>query len=208
MCSSDLVNAIVCSFHAGQEYSPRRRDWDQERYAKTAVEEWGADLVIMHHPHVLQGIGISNNRCIFYSLGNFVFGGNSAIRTEKFKVSETVTSLYSMVVQVRFTFSDEGTYLGQQATIYPVYTSSAAPVNNFQPMRVNAEDAIPVRDAIQRDTLFELPEILETDGLSRIELEYLPTTDEVMLPEGSDADNAAAAPEAASATPTRDNKGN
>ncbi len=48
------VSAVVCCFHAGQEYAPNRRRWDQERYAAVALEEWGADLVVMHHPHVLQ----------------------------------------------------------------------------------------------------------------------------------------------------------
>ena len=33
----------------------------------------GADLVIGHHPHVLQGIETYRGRLIFYSLGNFTF---------------------------------------------------------------------------------------------------------------------------------------
>lgn len=33
----------------------------------------GADIVIAHHPHVVQGIEIYKHRFIFYSLGNFLF---------------------------------------------------------------------------------------------------------------------------------------
>ena len=174
--------------------------------------KYGVDLVIMHHPHVVQGVDISNNRCIFYSLGNFVFGGNDDIREEKFLIDKTVTSLYSMVVQVKMTFSNDGTYLGQQATIYPTYTSSAAPKNNYQPYRANAEEAVPIRDAMQIDTKFDLPEITtDESGLSRMELPYLPAFEEAMLPESEEEEQASGpqgVPEAAGAAPTRDTKGN
>ena len=156
---------------------------------------------------MLQGVNIYNNRCIFYSLGNFVFGGNSAIRTEKFKIDQTVTSLYSMVVQVKLLFTNDGKYMGQLPVIYPVYTSNAAPVNNYQPYRANAEEAVAVRAALQQDSNFELPEITtDADGLSRMEMDYLPAFDGVDIPE-SDDDGPQGAPEASSATPTRNNKG-
>jgi len=37
----------------------------------------GADVVLGHHPHVLQGIEHYKNGVIFYSLGNFAFGSMS-----------------------------------------------------------------------------------------------------------------------------------
>ena len=167
--------------------------------------QYGADLIILHHPHVLQGIGVYNNRCIFYSMSNFVFGGNSAIRTEKYKQG-TVSSLYSIVVQVKLLFTDDGRYLGQQPVIYPVYTSKAAPVNNYQPYRANAEEAIPVREALQADTSFELPEItVGADGLSKIELSYLAAFDNAEIPE-SEPNAPQGIPEAPSPTITRNSK--
>lgn len=36
---------------------------------------WGADLVLAHHPHVLQGMELYNDAVIAYSLGNFIFPG-------------------------------------------------------------------------------------------------------------------------------------
>lgn len=165
------VNAIVVCVHTGLEY--------RGKHDKAAAEmtnnlvNWGADLVVMHHPHVLQGMEIINNRNVFYSLGNFVFGGNNSIKTKVYS-SMTVTSLYTMVLQVKMTFSETGTYLGQQAVIYPAHISSDPQVNYYQPLRLNAEDAVPVREAIQRDTAFELPAIEEKDGLSLMEFEYLP----------------------------------
>ena len=177
-----------------------------EKTCKTLIR-YGADLIINNHPHVLQGIGVYNNRCIFYSLGNFVFGGNAAIRTEKFKADKFVTSQYSAVVQVKLLFSDDGKYLGQQPTVYPVITSRLAPVNDYQPYRANAEEAIPIRAALQEDTVFTLPDItVGADGLSKIDLGYLAAFDGVEVPE-SETEGPQGVPEAPNATPTRQTKG-
>ena len=45
-------------------------------YGHLAIDS-GADLVIGHHPHVLQGLEIYKDRLIAYSLGNFSFGSYS-----------------------------------------------------------------------------------------------------------------------------------
>lgn len=198
------INAIVICWHTGSEYRGNH-DESTEKMCRRMIEN-GADLIVINHPHVLQGIQTINNRYVFYSLGNFVFGGNNAIRTEKYRMT-TVTSLYTMVAQVKMTFSNEGIYLGQQATLYPAYTSSAAPVNNYQPIRVSAADGQAVRAAVQADTAFQLPELLETDGLSRMELDYLPGFDGILGPE-DDAQSPLGIPEAASPYPTRESKGN
>ena len=213
------VNAIVATWHTGKEYRGAHESGkiSTESTAKRMIQ-YGVDLLMMHHPHVLQGIDIANNRVICYSLGNFVFGGNDEIRTEKFLIDKTVTSLYSMVTQAKLTFGDDGTYLGQQVTLYPTYTSSGGPfhetiLNNYQPYRANAEEAVPIREAIQIDTKFDLPEITtDADGLSKIELPYLPAFEGAMIPESDGEEELASGPqgvpEAASAAPTRSTKGN
>ena len=59
---------------------------------------------------------------------------------------------------------------------------------------------------------FDLPEITtDENGLSRMELPYLPAFEEAMLPESEEEEQASGpqgVPEAASAAPTRDTKGN
>jgi poly-gamma-glutamate capsule biosynthesis protein CapA/YwtB (metallophosphatase superfamily) len=64
------VDAIVVSHHGGCEFTdqplPRTRE-----LAHAAIDA-GADAVIGHHPHVLQGIEWYGERPIFYSLGNLV----------------------------------------------------------------------------------------------------------------------------------------
>lgn len=41
--------------------------------ASHAAVDFGADLIIGHHPHVVQGIEVYRGSPIFYSLGNFMF---------------------------------------------------------------------------------------------------------------------------------------
>jgi len=67
----DLVDVVVVSFHWGTEFHtlPNQR---QKRLGHLAVDA-GADLVIGHHPHVLQPSEIYKDKLIAYSLGNFVF---------------------------------------------------------------------------------------------------------------------------------------
>ncbi|MCG8400050.1 MAG: CapA family protein [Firmicutes bacterium] len=62
---------VVVSIHAGTEYvaQPHRA---QVRYARLAVDA-GADLVLGHHPHVVQKVERYRGKYIIYSLGNFVF---------------------------------------------------------------------------------------------------------------------------------------
>ena len=67
----EQVDFSIVSMHAGIEYRHNKSD-DQERFAYAAIDN-GAELVIGHHPHVVQEAEIYKNKYIFYSLGNFVF---------------------------------------------------------------------------------------------------------------------------------------
>ena len=163
------ADAVVAIFHGGMEYSGWR-DAAQQRFAEVTIGN-GADLVIMHHPHVVQGIDIINQRTVCYSLGNFVFGGNNEIRTEPYR-EVMVTSLYSLVVQAELHFSEDGTYKGQQITLYPAYISGDPPHNDYQPRLVNGADGQLVFTAVQWDTKFALPAY--DDEAGRIVMPYLP----------------------------------
>lgn len=66
---------VVASFHWGTEYHYRPGK-EQTKAAYAAIDA-GADIVYGHHPHVLQKIEEYNGGVIFYSLGNFSFGGNA-----------------------------------------------------------------------------------------------------------------------------------
>ena len=179
MKEAEGISAIVVCVHTGIEYNGKH-DSDATDLANFLIGN-GADLLIMHHPHVLQGMEIINRRNVFYSMGNFVFGGNCEIKANK--KNSIVNSLYTMAVQVKMTFTNDGQYLGQQAVIYPANISDDPVANHYQPVRLSAADAAPVVEALQRDTAFRLPAVTEKNGLSVIEFPYIPDTDETMIPE-------------------------
>jgi poly-gamma-glutamate synthesis protein (capsule biosynthesis protein) len=70
-----LADLVVVSFHWGAELMTAAKDYQIE-LGHQAID-WGADLVLGHHPHVLQEIEVYKGRLIAYSLGNFVFGSES-----------------------------------------------------------------------------------------------------------------------------------
>ncbi len=62
---------LIVSMHAGVEYT-FKHSARQQQIAHTAIDS-GADMVIGHHPHVVQDTETYKGKQIFYSLGNFVF---------------------------------------------------------------------------------------------------------------------------------------
>jgi poly-gamma-glutamate synthesis protein (capsule biosynthesis protein) len=62
---------VIISMHAGTEYTQKPNN-SQVNFAHAAIEA-GADLIIGHHPHVVQVMEKYKEKYIFYSLGNFVF---------------------------------------------------------------------------------------------------------------------------------------
>ena len=69
-----LANIVIVSFHWGEEYETHHNSF-QENLAHTAIDA-GADLIVGHHPHVVQEVEKYNGGYIAYSLGNFVFDQN------------------------------------------------------------------------------------------------------------------------------------
>ncbi len=66
-----LADFIIVYAHWGDEYLQKIHPRIQ-RKAHTFIDA-GADIVIGHHPHVIEPMEIYKKKYIFYSLGNFVF---------------------------------------------------------------------------------------------------------------------------------------
>ncbi len=67
--AGDVVS--IMQLHSGLEYSARPAMSEQTTLRQAVVD--GADVVIGHHAHVLQGFEIYDERLIAYSMGNFLF---------------------------------------------------------------------------------------------------------------------------------------
>ncbi|MEN6513577.1 CapA family protein, partial [Methanoculleus sp.] len=62
---------IVVSIHQGMDISEYPLKSEVERMHQ--IIDWGANIILRHHPHVVQGVEEYSGGIILYSLGNFVF---------------------------------------------------------------------------------------------------------------------------------------
>ena len=146
-------SAVVVQYHGGKQYrhTHNKEQTEDMRYAIDA----GADLVIGHHPHVLQGMEVYRDRSIVYSLGDFCYGGNRKPREMEYP---------TMVLQAALQFDGNGRYLSQQLTIHPYRISATSPRNNYQPFPVTGDQADEVMSLIQNDTPFTLNRFVPGPG--------------------------------------------
>ncbi len=114
------ADIVMAACHWGIELDHYPTQYQQDLAHK--IVDWGADVVIGNHPHVLQGLEIYNGKVICYSLGNFCFGGN---RNPKNKDT--------MIYQQTFTFVDGELKQQVEAKIIPCTISSIESRNDFQP---------------------------------------------------------------------------
>lgn len=116
---------VIINFHWGEEnkYTPNEV---QKSVAHYAIDN-GADVIIGHHPHVIQGIEMYKNKMICYSLGNFCFGGNSNPYDKD-----------TFIVQVNFKFQDSNlTTCGFR--VIPCSISSLDSINDYCPTPMNTD---------------------------------------------------------------------
>lgn len=114
------VDLIFCCAHWGKESK-----YNAEKYQSTLGQkciDWGADLVIGHHPHVLQGVEEYKGKYILYSLGNFCFGANQNPKDKD-----------SMIFQQTFHFVDGEKQDQTEAKMIPCSISSVSNKNDFKP---------------------------------------------------------------------------
>ncbi|MDD3711647.1 MAG: CapA family protein [Patescibacteria group bacterium] len=93
---SDL---LIVNVHFGIEYQELASQ-NQVNLARKMVDN-GADIIIGHHPHVIQNYEIYQQKPIFYSLGNFIFDQYFSPETQEgLAVSLTVSKDKEIVSQV------------------------------------------------------------------------------------------------------------
>lgn len=68
---SAVVDVTIVQLHAGYQFQTAPSE-SVAAAARLAIDA-GADIVIAHHPHVLQGMEWYKDHLIVYSLGNFIF---------------------------------------------------------------------------------------------------------------------------------------
>lgn len=119
---------IVC-LHWGIEGNNYPEEY-QRTFAHNLIDK-GADLIIGHHPHVLQGVEEYKGKMIVYSLGNFCFGANRSPKDKD-----------TMIFQTTFTFCDGELQPQVKVKIIPCSISSVSERNNYQPTPATGEEAV------------------------------------------------------------------
>ena len=120
------ANLILVNCHWGVERENVPEDYAR-RLGKNCID-WGADLVIGHHPHVIQGIERYNGKYIVYSLGNFCFGGN-----------RNPADKDCIIFQQTFRFKDGELLEDTSAGIIPCSVSSVTNRNDYKPTPAEGE---------------------------------------------------------------------
>jgi len=111
---------ILVHYHWGSErhYVP---DSSQKSLARFTIDS-GADLILGHHPHVVQGIEEYKGKFIVYSLGNFMFGGN-----------KNPSDKDTFVFQQTFHLKNGVLADTKEINVVPFSISSVSSRNDYQP---------------------------------------------------------------------------
>ncbi|XQY90278.1 CapA family protein [Metabacillus sp. HB246100] len=126
---------VIIHFHWGGEkqYVPNE---SQKSLARFSVDH-GADLIIGHHPHVIQGIEEYKEKFIVYSLGNFMFGGN-----------KNPTDKDTFVFQQTFYLENGHLTNKKDINVLPFSISSVTHRNNYQPVPLVDQEKERVKNKI------------------------------------------------------------
>ena len=120
LAEDPAVDVVIFAAHWGIENTYHELK-DQKELAHAVIDA-GADIVWGTHPHVLQPIELYGDGVIFYSLGNFTFGGNAY-------PNDYDTAL----VQQEVIREPDGTVHLGTLTVVPCSVSSVSQKNDFQP---------------------------------------------------------------------------
>ncbi len=118
---------VIASFHWGSEneYDFTR---DQRNIGRAAIKA-GADVVVGHHPHRIQGIEQYEGRYIVYSLANLVFGGNIDPDDRD-----------TFIARLTFSVNEDGTADPPDLKLVPVRVTELDKSTDYRPVIAQGEE--------------------------------------------------------------------
>jgi poly-gamma-glutamate synthesis protein (capsule biosynthesis protein) len=128
------ADIVIVSFHIGGQgnYDPTP---EQIKWDRLAID-YGADLVIGHHPHVINGIEQYKGKYIVYSLGNFCYGGHKNPPDKDTFIFQSILTLKNKKI------------VKNDMNIIPCSVSSVKYVNDYRPIILEGVDKQHVLDRI------------------------------------------------------------
>lgn len=150
---SQGAEVVICSFHWGVEGSYRPTS-GQEYYAHAAIDA-GADIVFGHHPHVLQPVEYYGDGVIYYSMGNFAFGGNRNPRDKD-----------TAVIRQTVIREPDGSVHLDETQLIPFRLSSHSGYNDYKPMPYSTDDEAYTRTLSKLDGSYTGPDLVTSTSPS------------------------------------------
>lgn len=118
----DKTDLIIISMHWGEEYN--HNITNKQKEIATYLSNLGVDIIIGHHPHVVEPIEYINNTLVIYSLGNFISAQRGVERLTGLMVS---VNIEKTVIQTQTSINISN------PTAELIYTySSGNPRKNFK----------------------------------------------------------------------------
>lgn len=142
--------ALITVMHAGEEYT-QTIDRHQRQIVNYAVKE-GADLIVGHHPHVVQGFDIVNGVPVVYSLGNCAFGGARYVKDKD-----------ALALRAELEF-DLGRLTGITLHFYPITVTTDETYNNYSPDFLKGNAALRVLNKMKKSTGYDMGAFDEKEG--------------------------------------------
>ena len=118
--ANEEVDLVIFAPHWGND-NVYTANATQKKLAYAAIDA-GANIVYGTHPYFLQPIEMYNDGIIYYSLGNFAYGGNNNPKDHN-----------TALVQQEVILDVDGTVKLGKLTVVPCSLSSVSDLNNFQP---------------------------------------------------------------------------
>lgn len=138
---------IIAALHWGDEGSYHPNDV-QYAQAHAAIDA-GANLVYGSHPHTLQPCEEYNGGVIYYSMGNWVFGGNTAPR-----------DVDTIILKVKVKRDVDGTVTLDSREVIPCACSgTGSGTNNYQPVALEEGSEAYLRTLSKIDGTFTGPDL-------------------------------------------------
>ncbi len=120
-CKEADCDLIIGFMHWGSvEYLTEPEAWEVQ-FAHDMVD-WGCDLIVGGHAHILQRMEYYNNVPIFYSMGNFCYGGNTNPDDKD-----------SVIVQAEFARDSSGEVTLSRLHVIPCLVSTRTDLNDYCP---------------------------------------------------------------------------
>lgn len=135
--------AVITVMHTGDEHTQKINE--RQRQAAAKAIQSGADLVVGHHPHVVQGMTVTDGVPTVYSLGNCVFGGTM-----------NPTDSDALVLRADLDFEDNE-LSGITLRFFPISYSGLKDRNDYSPVFLDGDDAARALGKMETSTGYKMP---------------------------------------------------